>query len=211
MFDPPTSPVTCRFHPDRPIVECCLSCRTPLCGTCTTYRNMVPLCPECLLDQSALRRNLEIESHLQAISILDRVVAVAAFVLWGFLLAASPDGLASRIAWGSLAVSIVMGALGWMMSRYRPTALVVQVVLAVGMLGAPLIWHELSRRGGAISLAFFGGFTLLILLRESGRECFRPYYREEVENSGQTVRPSYLLLIALLLGAIELFVRTTIP
>jgi hypothetical protein len=158
-----------------------------------------------------LKRNTEVESHLQAIGILDQIAALAGVVLGVTLLITSPAGPASRPGWLSLAIALTLAIQGRALRRYHRLAHPVQVVLGAGALGAPLLSGGLAHLGGAISIAFLGGFSLFVLLGETGRECFRPYYREEIESSPEPVRPSYLLLIALLLGAIEIFVRATIP
>lgn len=43
-----TASTRCFFHPDRPALAICVSCRRPLCQSCSTLWEGIHCCVECL-------------------------------------------------------------------------------------------------------------------------------------------------------------------
>jgi hypothetical protein len=48
------SPNRCFFHPDRPAMAICVSCKRPLCASCSTLWEGIHCCVECLAERRAL-------------------------------------------------------------------------------------------------------------------------------------------------------------
>lgn len=174
----------------------CRRCGAGVCQTCATYRNEVAFCPECVQAGTPLLRDLEIESHIRAVAVLDGAAAVA---VAGY-------ALLSGHLW-LLAPAPLLALQCWALRRYFPAAGLAQVLLGVAACASLALVRNLSQLGGALSLAFLGSFSIWVVANERGRECFTSYYRETVRQTTQKPPWSFLLAIAIFLALIEAGVR----
>jgi hypothetical protein len=47
------APTRCFFHPDRPAVAICVSCKRPVCASCSTLWEGIHCCVDCLAARRA--------------------------------------------------------------------------------------------------------------------------------------------------------------
>lgn len=53
MAATPAAPARCFYHPDRPAMAICVSCRKPVCASCSTLWEGMHHCTECLARRRA--------------------------------------------------------------------------------------------------------------------------------------------------------------
>lgn len=88
-----TAPTRCFFHPDRPAMAICVSCKRPVCASCSTLWEGIHTCVDCLASRrlTAVRQGTRLRTAAVILGSLALLAALTFVRAWigAFLAGAS--------------------------------------------------------------------------------------------------------------------------